>query len=428
MRKVFVIFLFSVLWGSVSGQPSNQLNQFILESVCSYVKDYNSFAKQINYDTIQYICVDGLPDPFPYDSLPCDVFSLQWMEGNHPKIKKDFKHSTTVAEVTITINNNVIGILVSTLIIKVRNNHIQISRWSDGGRKQYYFTYSCVEGKWLKVPNRKELLSMIDTYFYHYGEYPYSLESFLAFYDGKDSVNATITYFSERERNINWTLNNKSVLNEELLVEEKGDTLLWFSGKKHLPYFDDLIDGYEHDYLEYPQSLNDLINYDRATRGMKEESFDRCIVATLRYLEKYKDQLGWQSNDSLFLLTAGSDTITYRFGPSYGASICESDDWAEKVVFLFFDKEGTAVFSDDIILSFKKGFQEIRKTYKNDYFNVSDYHILKYTTKEGLQKLCKSDTLSLNTEWFTDVDSFLRQFTSEYELEKVIFVSAPYKK
>lgn len=35
------------------GQSSNQLNHFILESVCSYVKDYNAFAKQVNYDTIQ---------------------------------------------------------------------------------------------------------------------------------------------------------------------------------------------------------------------------------------------------------------------------------------------------------------------------------------------------------------------------------------
>lgn len=279
----------------------------------------------------------------------------------------------------------------------------------------------------IKEFDSKEFSSLVDTYFYHYGEYPHSLESFLAFYNNMDSVNTTITNLSERERNISWTLNNKSVLNEELLVKEKGDTLLWFSGKNHLSYFDDLIDGYEHDYLEYPQSLNDLINYDRATRGMKEESFDRCIVATLGYLEKYNDQLIWQSNDSLFLLTAGSDTITYRFGPSYGASICESDDWAEKVVFLFFDKEGIAVFSDDMMVSFKKGLQEIRKTYKNNSFNVSDYHILKYTTKEGLQKLCKNDALSLNTEWFTDVDTYLSQFTSEYELGKVIFVSASYE-
>lgn len=273
----------------------------------------------------------------------------------------------------------------------------------------------------------KELSSLIDKYFYYYGEKPSSLEDFLDFYNRQDSINATITYLIEKKRNIEWILSNRNVLEEDLLIKEKLDTLLWSSSKKHLSYFDDLIDGYEHDYLEYPQSLNDLINYDRATRGMKEESFDRCIVATLRYLEKFKDRLKWQSNDSLFLLTEGSDTITYRFGPSYGASICESDDWAEKVVFLFFDKEGTAVFSDDMMVLFKKGLQEIRKTYKNDSFNVSNYHILKYTTKEGLQKLCKNDALSLNTEWFTDVDTYLRQFTSEYELGKVIFVSASYE-
>ena len=428
MKKIFIILFIFSFWEQLLSQPGNQLNHMILESVCSYVKDYNSFAKQINYDTIQYICVDGLPTPFPYDSLPCDVFSLQWMRGNHPQIKKDFKHSTTVAEVTITINNNVIGVLVSTLIIKVRNNHIQIFRGYDGGRKHYYYTYSCVEGKWLKVPNRKELSSMIVDYFYHYGEYPNSLENFLAFYDGKDSVNSTITYLSERGRNINWSLNNISVLNEELLVEENGDTLLWFSGKKHLSYFDDLINGYEHDYLEYPQSLNDLINYDRATRGMKEESFDRCIVATLNYLEKYQDQLSWQTSDTMFLLTTGSDTITCRIGPSYGVSICESDHWREKVLFLFFDNEGVVVFNDELMISFKKGLQEIRKSYKDECFDTSDYHILRYTTGEKLQLFYPNDTLSLNTEWFNDVDTYLRQFTTKHKLGKVIFVSVPYRK
>lgn len=355
-------------------------------------------------------------------------FSLRWMGGNHSKIKNDFKHPKTVAEVTFTINDNVISIFVSIFIIKVRKKHIQTQRWYDGGGKQYYYTYSCEEGKWLKIPNRKELLSMIDDYFYHYGECPYSLDNLLVFYDGKDSVNATIAYLTERKHYINWKLYHKSILEEELLIEEVGDTLLWFSGEKHLSYLDDLINGYEKDYLEYPASLEDLIDYDQATRGKKEASFDRCIGGTLVYLEKFRDQLTWHRNDSLFLLMAGSDTISCRIGPSCGVSICESDNWRDKNVFLFYNKERIIVFDEDLLAKFKSGLQEIRKSYKEDQFELSDWHILKYTTNEGIVLFCKDDPLSLDTEWFKDLGSYLRQFTKEHELGKVIFVSAPYRK
>lgn len=272
-----------------------------------------------------------------------------------------------------------------------------------------------------------EFSSMIDTYFYYYGEYPSSLDSFLDFYKNQDSINATIKYLSERKYGINWSLNNKTVLEEELLVEEKGDTLFWHSSKKHLSYLDDLINSYEVDYLEYPESLDDLINYDQATKGMKDESFERCIAATLSYLEMFNDQLTWQKNDSLFLLTTNTDTISCRIGPSRGVSICWSDNLREKSVFLFFDKYGTAVINDDLLTSFKRGLQEIRKKYKDEQFNVSDYHIIQYFTSSGLSPFCEEDTIALDIEWFRDVEPYLERFTSENELEKVIFVSAPYK-
>ncbi len=273
-----------------------------------------------------------------------------------------------------------------------------------------------------------ELSSMIDGYFYYYGEYPSSLNDFLTFYNTQDSVNTTITHLLERKKDISWELKNRSVLNEELLIKDRNDTLFWFSKKKHLSYLDDLINGYEKDYLDYPVSLKDLIDYEQATKGLKEESFDRCITATLKYLQQYSDQLTWQKSDSLFLLTTGSDTISCRIGPSFGISICESDNWREKTVVLFYDKEKTVVFNKELEVSFKTGLQKIRSFYKNESFDKSDYHILQYTTSEGLQRYCNCDTLSLDTEWFTDIDAFLCMFSANFELDKIIFTSPPYRK
>lgn len=276
--------------------------------------------------------------------------------------------------------------------------------------------------------NTLELSSMIEGYYYQYGEYPSSIDSFLSYFLDMDSINSTITHLRTKRQNISWTLINKSVLEEELLVEEKGDTIFWYSGEKHLSYLDDLINCYEKDYLEYPASLEDLMDYDQATRGKKEDSFDRCIGGTLMYLEKFSDQLTWHRTDSLFLLMAGSDTISCRIGPSCGISICESDNWRDKNVFLFYNKEKIIVFDENLLAKFKSGLQEICKSYKEDQFDISDWHILKYTTNEGLMLFCKDDPLSLDTEWFKDLESYLRQFTTEHELGKVIFVSAPYRK
>lgn len=290
------------------------------------------------------------------------------------------------------------------------------------------FLSSCNTLRIKEQCDKLELSSMVNDYYYHYGEYPSSLDAILLYYEVQDSVNATINYLYKRKQDIDWTLNNQDVIKEELVIKEKEDTLFWYSGKKHLPYLDDLINGYEKDYLEYPSSLYDLVNYNHATKGKKEEAFDRCIDATLSHLEKYNDKLIWKKNDSLFLLEVGNDTISCRIGPSYESYICESAYWKEKVVFLFFDNNGVGIFNDDMLISFKKGLQELRKTYKDNNLDHSDYHVLLYTTTGGLQLYCKNDTLLLNTEWFNDVETYLKQFSLEHNIWKIVFISPSYRK
>lgn len=132
--------------------PSNQLNQFILKSVCSYVKDYNAFAKRVNYDTIRYICADGLPVDFPFDSLPCPVHTLRWMEVNHHQIKREINNGVTVAEVETKLNGNVVDITVSIVEVRrLRKRQIQEAHWPEGGWKQYRYSYSCDDNKWIPI-------------------------------------------------------------------------------------------------------------------------------------------------------------------------------------------------------------------------------------------------------------------------------------
>lgn len=148
-KRVFIVFLFSVFWGHLLAQPNNQLNQIILESVCSYVKDYNAYAKQINADTIRYIWSNGLPKNFPSDSLPWNVFSLSKMEMDRSQ-KREFKEFVTIAEVSTILKGNMIDVLVSvSMIRRLRKEHLQIARTED--HKYYYYEYNCETNKWEQV-------------------------------------------------------------------------------------------------------------------------------------------------------------------------------------------------------------------------------------------------------------------------------------
>lgn len=266
-----------------------------------------------------------------------------------------------------------------------------------------------------------ELHSMIDDYYYYYGEYPNSAKCLLEYFNDMDSINVTTNYLNKQKNNISWTLNNPSVLDEELLIKEKQDTILWICGKKHLSFFDNLINSYERVYLDYPSSLDDLICYDKTTRGIKEDVFDRCIPLTLNYLERNKEQLTWQKNDTLLLILTGNDTVSCRIGPSLGISICQTKLGRCNRLSLFFDIQGKTVISEDLTKAFKSGIQEICQQSKDEFFESLEFHILQYQVNEGLTDFCKDDTAVLKSPWFIEVHGFLEQFAPEHGLGRIVF-------
>ena len=223
-----------------------------------------------------------------------------------------------------------------------------------------------------------------------------------------------------------WSLSNTSIVQEELTIKIKGKVLFHHFGNKHFSFLDDLIDSYERHYLEYPGSLNDLINYDRATKGTKEELFDRCITHTLEYIEKVDNQINWTSNDTLFLMISDCDTIDYRIGPSLRNSICSSNYWREKLVYLFYDEDIVYLPNEELENFFKWGLKEICNNYKVEQVEMSKYHLLRYEPEDGLKLLCKNDSIALDTEWFHDIEGYLYAFCSEHGLGRVVFASPSY--
>ena len=149
MKRIYfvIVLLYAFALQSI-GQSDNTLNTLIVQSVIDYTKDYNEFAKRIHYDTIQFICIDGLPKNVAFDSIPLDVFSLQWMEGNPTYVKKKFRHFTTAIRVWTELSGNKIDIFISTCEVRrPRKRRKQIMVDGESG-KHYQYEYSCETNEW----------------------------------------------------------------------------------------------------------------------------------------------------------------------------------------------------------------------------------------------------------------------------------------
>ena len=64
----------------------------------------------------------------------------------------EFNKGVTVAEVKTRLNGNVVDITVSVVEVRrLRKRQIQEARWPEGGWKQYRYSYSCDDNKWIPI-------------------------------------------------------------------------------------------------------------------------------------------------------------------------------------------------------------------------------------------------------------------------------------
>lgn len=131
-------------------QSCNEINSMIFKSTNDYIQRYNTWAKTLqNEDTIQFVCSDGFPTDFPFDSLMIDHFSLRWMEGNSPKVLQQFKRFTKVTIVQYTLDENRMDVFV--MLKQIRRPHKRKKQIMTDGEsgKHYLYQYDCNEHKWL---------------------------------------------------------------------------------------------------------------------------------------------------------------------------------------------------------------------------------------------------------------------------------------
>lgn len=149
MKRIcfFTVVLF--LCFHSKGQENNQLNEMIISSVNSYISWKNDLRKNLGWQhsSNYYICQDGFPRNFPFDSLQNVIYgSLENIEGLSSTYKKKLNKGIGFLFVGIEITDNRLFIAVSGRNVKrTKKNNVNIALVDWG---HYFYEYSCEKQKW----------------------------------------------------------------------------------------------------------------------------------------------------------------------------------------------------------------------------------------------------------------------------------------
>lgn len=145
MKRAFVLLIFICLSFRVMGQENNQLNEMIVNCLNTYI---NHYAGQ-NIDngvSDTFLCKDGLPLGFPYDSLSgIDVISIDYLPLSDRCFMKKLKKGVRTLYVYYSLNGKYLQITISERNVKLMKK-MKTIELSNFGR--YYYEYSCDKRAW----------------------------------------------------------------------------------------------------------------------------------------------------------------------------------------------------------------------------------------------------------------------------------------
>lgn len=291
---------------------------------------------------------------------------------------------------------------------------------------------SCVNNKSMTRASRTALNRIIDGYTSHYYESPSSVEEIVAFCQENrnmwcgepyaKSIETTLSCLNQNKEQILFFQNLDDFNNESFLILYKEDTLLYRIDKCFFPCITNMIYGYRKSYLEYPSSIQELAIYDSITKVRQELDYKRCCDAGVRKLEKYHDKITWSRKGKELLIMISNDTIGY-WGEYVPCDISATDIHLMEP--RFYKDNGTFVLTTgEMIKQFKKDIRQLGLKHNNDNERGNNnWHILKFTKKEGLHPFCENDDIKMETGWFHELSSYVERFAYEHDFGKIIFVS-----
>lgn len=157
MRKIWIFIATLFISVPLIGQGKSQLNDMLTESIFSYL-DYSAdlhskVCKNCEPYDLPYICKDGLPSNFPYDSFQhITFFSVDFFKMYSNPFKKKLKKGIGALFVNFELTNNHLCITVSSRSVKLVSKKIINVGISDWGR--YFYKYSCDDQQWILIETK----------------------------------------------------------------------------------------------------------------------------------------------------------------------------------------------------------------------------------------------------------------------------------
>ena len=151
MKKIYIVIMLISMLSPLMGQNNNQLNEMIIESLRSYISYSSELQKKVCANCEEhntYICKDGLPLNFPYDSLPnVTFFSVDFFRVYSNPLKRQLQKGIGALFVSFELNNNQLKITITSNSVKLMNKKTIGVSLSDWGH--YFYEHSCEKQEWI---------------------------------------------------------------------------------------------------------------------------------------------------------------------------------------------------------------------------------------------------------------------------------------
>lgn len=274
----------------------------------------------------------------------------------------------------------------------------------------------------------------IDLYYIKNYEYPLSLDELLFFCESnlcdmqsiQDSVLIEYTCLKNNSKKISWIVDETGFPKQELFVLFEKDTLTYRMNEWRFPCIGFYNDAFVNCYLKEPESLEDFLSFCYYCDSLDDGTnmpYDKCNGVTLKNLKKCQqiESFQWINNADELLLLIGRDTIWHHNNESLPCN--------ESLKPLFqphyYDKMGRYVqLKENIDCVFKKNMRKLwYQHYHQSPQKVCDYHTLVFCNTGFFYSFCENDSLDTNTRYFRDLGLYLKDFSKENGLSKIIFCS-----